>query len=303
MKNEIALLLALLATPAFSSGWDYNLTKQCASTTGAPGQVNYYSIRNQCPAGPVGLPPPKYWQLGVQVENQEIPNSINGQACTGTNSRSEQINGQNSPVTLAWFPHSSNIGPNHTVNMKIDRSTYPPPASCAGTPNVWTWFAFQDNAGEGGGPLPSTTTAESSHVVNFSYYLPGPNDGVRLIASATFYWNNVPHTMEIDVTSVNYGYTQNDQGLLTKKTQANGAEYIVLHGPTVGVSIPAGPVGVDTLIYIPWNNMLELAFQRNWFVRPAANVPRATSTIGIAVEVRNRAVADLYHTDFRIGGQ
>jgi hypothetical protein len=139
--------------------------------------------------------------------------------------------------------------------------------------------------------------------VNFSYYLPGANDGVRLIASATFYWNNKPHTIEIDVLSANYGYTQNNQGLLTKKVQADGAEYIVLDGPTVEVAIPSGPVGVDTLIYVPWNNILELAFQNNWLARPAAGVPRATSSIGLAVEVRNRGVADLYHTDFRIGGQ
>lgn len=280
-----------------AAGWDYNLTKQCASTTGTPGLPNYYSITPQC--SPPSGTPTKYWQLGIQTENTLGATCISG----ATNGRTDLVNGTNSPIRLNWLTHNSDIGQNWAVNMKIDRSSYPPPPSCTGT--VWTWFAFQDNASQGGGPLPSITSLESSHRLNFSYYLPNSaSDGARLIASAVFFWGGVSHQIEIDLFSINYGYPAPTQpGLLNKVNYANGNEYIVLDGAYFGATVPANTTA-DTTVWIPWYQILQQAVSRGWLSTPPTGQGNSsTISVNISIETKNRAIADLYHTNFRIAGQ
>lgn len=323
MRALIASIALFAPAAATAWGWDNNLTRQCASTTGRPAHStvtisesnNHYSIRNQCLDSPVDARPTKHWQIGAQTENAETPGFIQGNTCvTGApNSRTELINGSSSPYRLSWLPHTSDVGPNWTVNMKVDRVTYPPPASCPGT--VYSWFAFQDNSGgEGGGPLPSPTTVESSHVLNYATYTPTVSDGARLIASATFFWRSrrpdgtqtesVPRTIEINLNSKNINYQtyypNNPPGLLFTKTQINGAQYITLDGNHWGVKVNEG---IDTFVYVPWYSIVQQTIALGWLNGPDSISQAATATISLQIEVQNRGIANLHHTNFRIGGQ
>lgn len=291
----IALVTSLSSTPSVAGGWDYNLTHRCVATTGNPGDPNYYEERTGCPdQGVPEAPPPRRWQVAVQTE------STYGNSCVGPNTRSHLINGAGSPVKLEWLQHASDLGPNWTIRMLVDQSTYTLPASCG--PDTWTWFSFQDHNDGGGGPLPNGAVIASSHAINYSSYEPSSNDGSRLIASAMFWYNQKAHFIDIDIASKNYTYPPvNSPGLLLQKTLVDGSEYVVLDGPSFGVTVTPN---ADSFVYIPWYSILQTVLNNHWFpdwsAAPADRSAIATGTVELAVEVRNRAIASAWHTNFRI---
>lgn len=295
---SVAALSAGAPGVVVASGWDYNLKYRCVATTGSPGDTNYYDERAGCPnQGTPSSPPPKRWQVAVETEN------VPGVSCAGVVNRSLMINGPGSPIKLEWLQHNSDIGPNWAVHMLVDQSTYTIPASCSGA-NTWTWFAFQDNTGGGGGPFPNGAIVESSHTINYSHFEQSSNDGSRLIAGATFFYNNKAHFIEIDVASHNYSYPPipNSPGLLQRRTLGDGSEYIVISGPSFGVTVTPS---VDSVVYIPWYSILNTVLNNHWFedwsVAPTNRGLIETGTIMLAVEVRNKAIASAWHTNFRVG--
>lgn len=294
----LAAASVFVSSLSIASGWDYNFSHRCIATTGVPGDTNYYADRSGCPvAGAPNASPPSRWQIAVETEN------LPGVSCAGAVNRSLMINGSGSPVKLEWLPHYSDIGQNWSVHLLVDQSTYAIPASCKGA-NTWTWYAIQDNTGGGGGPLPNGDVVESSHIINYSHFEQSSNDGSRLIAGATFFYNNKAHFIEIDLTSQNYAYPSipNSPGLLQHRTLQDGSEYVAISGPLFGVTITQG---VDSNVYIPWYRILNTVINNHWFadwsVAPGNRGLIATGTVMLAVEVRNKAIASAWHTNFRIG--
>ncbi len=285
-----AIGLASVGFKAGAAGWDNNLTRRCVSTTGHDGDLNYFQDTTGCPEP--GSPPPNRWLVGVQTENAE-----GGQSCVGVNNRSELINsgGSNGPIVLNWLAHQSDIGPNWSVNMVVDQ--YYNAVPCLGA-NVWTWYVFQDNTGAGGGPFPNANIVASSHVINYSQYVRSSNDGSRMIAMATFFWEGKAHTIEIDLASINQTYTSSTPGLLVSKRLPDGAEYIVMDGAYWGVTTTPG---VDTFVYIPWYRLVQSAVENGWFTGAPDLSQAPTGAVGLAIEVRNKALANVWFTNFRVG--
>ena len=238
------------------------------------------------------LPNTPHWQVGVENE------SYGGASCPGPASRSFVINGDGSPVRLGWSHHNSDVGPNWSVNMVVDRTSPYIPGNC-GSPS-WTWFSFQDqpHPWTGEGELPTATTLATSHVISYSHWEATPNDATRLIAGAQFTWGGRDHVVEIDLTSANYNYAPTGSpGLLLRHSLPNG-EFIILDGRYWGLYRQQY---VDTLLYIPWANLVWEAVHRGWLQDYAGTVPR-TTTVHLAVEVKDRALANLWHTNFRTAG-
>lgn len=295
----VAIVAGLSSAPSHAGGWDYNLTHRCVATTGNPGDTNYYDDRSGCPVpGALTAPPPNHWEIAVETENNL------GVSCVGPTNRSLPINVAGSPVTLAWQSHSSDIGPNWTVHMQVDQSANPIPASCASGGDTYTYYVFQDDAASsgGGGPLPNGAAVASSHVVNYSDYEPSGSDGTRFVATATFWYHGTQHEIDINMASTNFGYTPSSNGLLVSKTvPTTGMQWVVLDGQYFGVT--ASP-NTDSFVYIPWNSILDTVIKNNWFpdsaYAPADRSQIATGSIGVAVEVKNHAVASLWHTNFRV---
>ena len=280
-------VLFLAGSVAFGAGWDNNLQIRCAATTGVPGDTFYYQDSTQCAAA---LPYTPHWQLAVQSES-----SLSA-SCPGPSNRSYPINGAGSPVRLAWMSHTSDVGPNWSVNLLVDQWTYPPNPGC-GSP-VWTWFSFQNVPGLTGFPLPSPATLATSHVINYTHWEPTLNDGTRLIAGGQFYWGNKWHFIEVNLHHANYGYPANHPpGLLLSQTLPAGEEFIILDGPYWGVTVTQG---VDSFVYIPWYHLVNSAIARGW-LSPISGSP-STGAVHLAVEVKDRAVANLWQTNFRMGG-
>ena len=118
-------------------GWDYNLTKRCVRTPVAGGE-NYYEDTTECTASD------RNYSVAVQAEKTLQS------TCTGIDTQSLPIN-VGGPLTLDWQPHPDEFGrPNWLVIMRSDFVNHVHP--CGAT--TWTWYAFQDHWGQGGGPLP-----------------------------------------------------------------------------------------------------------------------------------------------------
>lgn len=272
--------LCISTSSAFAGGWDYNLTTRCISTPWF-GQANYYQDDAGCPGA---LPYAPHWQIGVQSE------SSLGVSCTGApGGQTLLINDLYGPVKLGWTWNPS--AQNWSVNMVVNQSQNPAP--CSGT--VWTWFSFQDQTSY----LPEAHSLESSHVVYYTHWEPTANDGTRLFAGAHFKWNDKDHFVEVNLNHVNYGYpAAHPYGLLLSHGLADGSDFIILDGAAFNLHVQEG---VQTQLYIPWWYLIQVASWNGWFSSPLPTTyDVATKTVHLGVEVKDRAIANLWHTSFRI---
>lgn len=273
------VFVCILINAAFAAGWDSNLTKRCAKTTGATSSTNYYHDSMQCDISG------EKWTLAVESE------AGLGMSCPGPVNQSYLINGSKSPISLNWINHISERGPNWTVDMKVDHISSPP--TCAGP--IWTWFAFMDHVNHGGGPLPAPHQVTSSHMINYSHWAPSSSGGARLIAGAQFWWGGNSHLVEIHLAQLNWGKAHPHPGVIQRMLLPDGTEYIALYGDYWGVSVTPG---IEKSINIPWNTLINQIISNGWFSSISGSA--ATSAIFLAIEVKDHAIAELWHTNFRI---
>lgn len=265
---------------AQTSGWDYDLKKQSAATTGNPGDANYFASTAQRDASG------KRWTLVVQSEQGP------GGSSPGPANRSFLINGPNSPVTLSWIPHTSDFGSNWTTRLKVDHSSYPHPSGSG----YFTFFGFMDHADLGGGPLPVPNQLISSHVVYYTQWAPSASDGSRLIFGAQFWWNGKAHILEINGASANWGDSHPDPAaLLVRKDWTPDMEFVLLNGPSWGITVPTG---TNHTQFVNWKGILAQGISRGWFSPISGGT--MTQSVYTGIEVKNRGVNDLYQTNFRI---
>lgn len=269
------------------TGWDYDLRKKCAKTS-SPGQANYFEVTDQCLNY-------KRWTLVVESGNEPTG------TCPPPATQSFLINGPNSPVTMQWFPHTSDLGPNWTVNMKVDHYNHPHPCGSG----FFTFFGFMDQADLGGGPLPIPSELISSHLLAYNQWAPSSSDEVRLILGAQSFWNGKAHILEINAAQVNWGDAHPHPGVLSVSHNwgPNGDEFVTLYGPYWGISVPPGGGAVTR--FVDWKGLIRLAADNGWFTPPASwtATHTATTAVYVGVEVKNRGVGELWHTNFRIARQ
>ena len=275
-----AVLAPPLPPPApIPLGWDFNLTKQAAGTTGGPGDQNYYAVE------PVG----KRWLLVVESEDRPK------HSCPGPLNRSYPINGPGSPVTLFWLAHSGDLGTNWTANMKVDHVTAPSPCG----PGFFTFFGMMDNA-DGGGPLPPPRSLRASHTLYYDQWAPPGDNEMRLLVGAQAFWDGESHILEVDLIESGWADRDPDPRLVFKAPDWYGdgsAEYVVLAGQALGLGVERGKVQP---VWVNWADLFTLAIAQGWLKAPSG--PQATQAVYIGVEVKNCGVANLWHTDFRIYG-
>jgi|GEM_PF-5621289 len=263
-------------------GWDYNLAHECASTTGQPGDANYYRVDADCPANAPG------WLLVVESENGA------SQSCSGPINRSFPINAADSPVSLSFTPHQSALGPNWTVNMKVDHASAPHPCG----PGYFTFFAFMDHVGYGGGPFPLPRETRSHHTLSYSYFAPSPGDAARTIVAGQFWWDGKARLVEIHVGSVNWGdAVPADPCTVLAAEWTPELTFVSLEGSCFGLALPPG---TDTSIDVTWKEPIDYCVAKSYFPAPASWSQTAVQALYVAVEAKNGAVADLWQTDFRV---
>lgn len=266
---------------AYDSVWgvDYNLTRRCAMTTSGEGNVY---VEPGCPGGP-------NWTLAVESER------VAGVSSPGPVTRSFLINGPDSPATIAWYPHESDLGPNWTVNLKVDHATYPHPSG----EGYFTWLAMMDHVGYGGGPLPGPAQLRTSHMVSYAQWDPTQEDASRLVFGAQAHWNGMAHLIEVNVRSGNWGDAHPHPGVILASSDWFGdgsMEYVALDGAYWGLTVTPG-AGAQPLVF-DWSSLFAEAIAQGWLL--PMTEPSATTAVYVSVEVKNRAVADLWHTDFRV---
>ena len=261
------------------SGWDYNLTKKCAKTP-HPGQENYYQELTECQSG-------KNWTLVVEAEK------VAGQSCVGPNDQSYLINGPDSPVTLNWIAHTSDLGNNWTANLKVDTSNITP---CNN--DQYTFFGFFDNADLGGGPLPGLTNLQSSHEIAYQQYAAAGGEA-RLTIGAQVFWGGKAHILEILPARIGYNTNPGLPSGVIQKVIAADTEYVILDD-SWGVKID--PTGATQFVYVDWANIYAKLIQLGMFTSPGSG-QTATQAVYVAVETRNKAVTNLWHTNFRVSAK
>ncbi len=260
------------------SGWDYDLKLKCAKTS-EPSQANYYKETQQC----IGA---NHWSLVVQAEN--TPAS----SCIGPDNQSFLINAPSSPVTLGWIQHSSDIGSNWSVNLKVDTSAK---INCQ---NQYTFFGFFDDIEHGGGPLPPLQKLQSSHVIAYSQY--GLSGGeARLTLGAQIFWGGKAHLIEILPARIGYNANPGLPPGVIQSITIDDREYIILDN-SWGVSVTPG--GASEFVYVNWGGLFQKMIDLGLFTSPGTG-PTATQSVYVAVEAHNRAVVDLYHTNFRVSSK
>ena len=87
--------------------------------------------------------------------------------------------------------------------------------------------------------------------------------------------------------------------LLADRTTTPDREYVILDG-SWGVSVT--PNGSSQFVYIDWASIFQAAIDMGLFT-PTYGQPTATQGVYVAVETYKNAVADLYHTNFRVSSK
>lgn len=282
LSGSYANLQCMVTQPAgpTPSGWDYDLTKECAITTGNPGDANYYADTKQCTSV-------KHWALVVESENAP------GASCPGPGNRSFPINGANSPISLSWIPHTSDIGSNWTVNLKVDQNTTPNPCG----DDYFTYFGMMDHHDLNGGPLPDMTHLSSSHAVAYGEYTPRTTDSARLLVGAQVFWDGKAHILEVDLARSQWeNPAAHPAGTIYVNKDFGGSEYVVLDAAYWNIAV-ADDSQAHT-VTVPWNTLFAKAIASGWFTAPTG--PNATQAVYIGTEVKGRAVGNLYQTNFRV---
>jgi len=289
MKLILSTLLFLLLLSFNSSaaqtpnGWDYNLTRRCTRTYDPTVTENYYADTSQCQKGKNA----KQWTL--VVESEQTANA----SCPGPLNQSFLINGANSPVTLGWQKHQSNLGVNWTVNMKVDHITHPHPCGTG----YFTFFGFMDHVDHHGGPLPNPFNLSTSHAIFYDHYVPLGDNSARLVVGIQGWWGGKAHILEINLASENWGDAHPDpRAILVASNWSPDVEFVILHGPALGIVVNPG---INSTISINWSALFNLAIANGWF-SPTNGLPSVTQAAYIGVEAKGASVANLWHTDFRI---
>lgn len=263
------------------AGWDYDLTRRCARTTGANGDANYYEDATQCDSA-------QHWTLVVESETAPA------QSCPGPLNRSFPINAPGSPIQLDWIPHQSDLGANWTAAMKVDQVTSPSPCG----PGLFTYFGMLDHIDLGGGPLPGPTSLIASHVVVYDDWAPTEDTAARLVVGATFYWGGKAHWLEISPTRTpTWGDGDPHPGIViaSKAWGTPDVEFVLLDGPFWGIDVTRG---ASSFLFIDWAGYIDEMIRLGYF-DPIGDLPSVTQSVYIGVEVKGPAVANLYQTNFR----
>lgn len=269
------------------SGWNHNLTKRCVKTA-QPSLPNYYEELSQCDPPPIPGIPPKYWLIGISSEFGD------GSVCPAPAGQSFPINA-GGPVTLAWMPHTDEFGnANWAVNMKTDLYNFTHPCGSG----KFTWYAFLDHAGVGGGPLPRPDILKFSATVNFNDYL--PNGGARALAEFSGYWAGKVRYIDVAFCLTNWGDNYPGDPMIYEYRDTPEMTYISVNGSYFGINIPKAQ---DTLLSVNWSAVLNTLISAGRL--PAYGSNPSTNSVGISHEVYNTtpsqaAVADLWFTNFRI---
>lgn len=260
-------------------GQDFNLTHRCVRTVCDPSSPYYYEDKTGCNS-------PSSWLIAVESE------ASLGASCPGPVNCSFLINGPQSPVTIEWFPHKSDCGDNWTVHMLVDHSKYPSP--CSG--DYWTWFAFMDHQQTGGGPYPPAIDTISHHTLNFSSYTPTLDTSARVFIGGQWWWKGKARMIEFNLNLQQWGDADPHPGLIVRFDTPD-FEFLALDASYWGLNIIQGQ---DTAVEIPWGRILQDAVGFGWFTPPSSWSDAIPMAYFIGVEVKNKGIASLWHTDFRI---
>jgi len=260
-------------------GQDYNLTRRCARSVCDKSSQYYYEDTTECTTQ-------SSWLIAVESE------ASLGASCPGPTNCSFVINGPQSPVTLEWLPHKSECGDNWTVHMLVDHSTYPSP--CSG--DYWTWFAFMDHQQTGGGPYPPPLNTVSHHTLNFSAYTPSQDASARVFIGGQWWWGGKSRMIEFNLNLQQWGDADPHPGLIVK-FETPEFEFLALDASYWGLNIIQGQ---DTTVEIPWAKILQDAVSFGWFAAPSSWAEVIPMAYFIGTEVKNKGIASLWHTDFRI---
>ena len=280
--------LSIPSSSAFAgSGWDYDLHTRCAASPW-PNKTNYYTAATQCAGALPGAP---HWQLGVQTEGTL------GQSCTGDTAgqsflifdQDNPVNDPNSPARIHWVYNQSTQ--TWSVNMWVDQSSHP--VTCPGSSSVWTWFSFQDQTSN----LPKAHALEASNVIYYTHWETTPNDATRLFAGAQLNWGGKDRFVEVNLNHVNYGYPPAHPYGLLLSYRTGTSDFIILDGAAFGLHVQEG---VQTQLYIPWWYLVQVASDNGWFSSPIPPGDVTTGTVHLGIEVKDRAIANLWHSNFRI---
>ena len=282
------IFLLIFSSAVFADtpmGWDYDLTRRCAKTPD-PSSANYYQDVAQC----LNDKKAKQWTLAVQSEPSAAL------SCPGPINQSFLINGVNSPVTLGWQTHQSELASNWTVNMKVDHVTHSHPCG----QGYFTFFGFMNHVDLHGGPLPAPLQLSASHTVFYDHYVPNGDNAARLIVGAQGWWGGKAHVIEVNLASANWGDAHRGPiAILVAPNWTPDMEFVVLDGSALGLSVSTGTAA---WVSIDWAELFSLAIQNGWFA-PLNSQPSVTQAVYIGVEVKNTAIGNLWQTDFRISQQ
>lgn len=263
-------------------GWDFNLTRRCARTVCEDSSPYYFEDTAQCVSA-------SSWLVAVESE------ASLGASCPGPANCSFLINGPDSPVRLEWHEHAGECGPNWTVHMLVDHSAYPSP--CAG--DYWTWFAFMDHDQTGGGPYPPALNTTTHHLLNYSDYTSQANSSARVFIGGQWWWGGKARAIEFNLALSQWGDADPHPGLIVR-FDTPAFEFLALDATYWNLQISKN---VDTGVDIPWGQILQDTVASGWLESPSSWNEVSSMAYFVGIEVKNRAIASLWHSDFRIQSQ
>jgi len=265
--------------PYTKYGWDFNLTKRCAKSVCDSSSEYYYEDTTECNSN-------SSWLIAVESE------ATLGASCPGPVNCSFRINGPDSPVNLEWIPHSNNCGSNYAVHMLVDHSAHPSP--CQG--DYFTWFAFMDHTQNGGGPYPPISKAVSHHIINFTDFTPYNDSAARVFVGGQWWYNGKARMIELNLVLTQWGDADPHPALIVRFDTPE-FEFVALDAKYWGLDIPKG---VDTEVNIHWIQILQEVVKNGWFADPGSWDNVGTTAYFIGMEVKNKGIGSLWHTDFMI---
>ncbi len=268
-------------------GWDYNLTHRCVRSP-VPGGQNYYEDTTECTAAD------RNWSVAVQAEK-----SLQS-TCSGIQTQSLPINAGGG-LTLDWQPHTDEFGrPNWLVIMHSDFVTHAHP--CGAT--TWTWYAFQDQWGQGGGPLPRPQQLVFRATLWYDDW--APHGAARLSAMYSGGWDGHGVIVEVDLAHRNWDDAYPGVADIVQVANIPAFQWVEMDGTAMGLGIPRQQ---DTPVTIHWGPILADLVARGYLIGPQNGWSTAdTSSCTLSTEVRNDTTsnavsAELRFTNFRISDQ
>ena len=276
-----------LCMPVF--GWDPGLTRRCLTTTGSPGDENYFEVLTDCIDGDLSK-----GQYLVAVESENGP----GWSCPGPINRSLLINDPEGPVSLDFVESSSTL----SVDMKVDQNTYFDQV-CG--EDYFTWFAFIEHGQVNGGPFPPARSLITHHVINFAQWTPYQTDATRVTLGAEFFWDGITHMVDVFISSSNWGdAVPDDPCVRFAQRWTDDLEYVSVDGSCFGLtsdsSLRPFTRSQDVVLDAHWGALLDYCINNAYLTAPSNWVQTAVQDVFLAIEVKGHAVAELWHRDFRI---